>query len=378
MSICIGSTTTLSNIIPFGVWSSANTAIATINAASGLVTGVAAGTDKIYYSVSNSCGSALDSAMVTVDAMPSAGTIAAAYTTICSGTTVHLTDAATGGVWGSADPAIATVSSAGIVTGVSAGSALITYTVTNTSGCTAIASIVINVAGSIPAASVSPVGTVTLCHGNTITMAVSATGAGLTYQWLRNGAAIAGAVSSAYTTTTAGVYSVQISNGSCSETITGPTITPPPTPVVSYSPPDELYTGTFSTYQWYRNGTAIGGANSSTYYYSEGGDYSVEVTNSTGCSETSIPYSVSGVSAVNVVVNNTDVKVYPNPASSMLNIDAPIKVNATILGIDGVTLMEITDATSIDISRLAAGMYMVQVYDGRGILLKTAKFAKID
>jgi len=378
MSICIGSTTTLSNIIPFGVWSSANTAIATINAASGLVTGVAAGTDKIYYSVSNSCGSALDSAMVTVDAMPSAGTITAAYTTICSGTTVHLTDAATGGVWGSADPTIATVSSAGIVTGVSAGSALITYTVTNTSGCTAIASIVIDVAGSIPAASVSPAGTVTLCHGNTITMEVSATGAGLTYQWLRNGAAIAGAVSSAYTTTTAGVYSVQISNGSCSETITGPTVTPPPTPVVSYSPPDELYTGTFSTYQWYRNGTAIGGANSSTYYYSEAGDYSVEVTNSTGCTETSIPYSVSGVSAVNVVVNKSDVKVYPNPASSMLNIDAPIKVNATILGIDGVTLMEITDATSIDISRLAAGMYMVQVYDGNGILLKTAKFAKID
>ena len=58
--------------------------------------------------------------------------------------------------------------------------------------------------------------------------------------------------------------------------------------------------------------------------------------------------------------------------------DAPIKVNVTILGIDGVTLMEITDATSIDISRLAAGMYMVQVYDGSGILLKTAKFAKID
>ncbi len=48
--------------------------------------------------------------------------------TICVGSTVTLTPATTGGTWTSSNTAVATVSSSGVITGVSGGSATITYT----------------------------------------------------------------------------------------------------------------------------------------------------------------------------------------------------------------------------------------------------------
>ncbi|WP_193372059.1 Ig-like domain-containing protein, partial [Pedobacter agri] len=51
-TVCVGSTTQYSNSTSGGVWSSSNTAVATVNA-SGLVTGVSAGTATIIYTVTN-------------------------------------------------------------------------------------------------------------------------------------------------------------------------------------------------------------------------------------------------------------------------------------------------------------------------------------
>ena len=49
-------------------------------------------------------------------------------TTICSGNTSTLTPASSGGVWSSSNTAVATVSSTGVVTGIGAGTATISYT----------------------------------------------------------------------------------------------------------------------------------------------------------------------------------------------------------------------------------------------------------
>ncbi|MNJ98988.1 Calx-beta domain protein [compost metagenome] len=54
---------------------------------------------------------------------------------VCSGATTNLTTTTTGGVWSSSNTAIATVSTTGVVTGVTAGTAAIIYTVTNGNGC---------------------------------------------------------------------------------------------------------------------------------------------------------------------------------------------------------------------------------------------------
>lgn len=80
-SICAGAGATLSNAISGGVWTSSNTGVATINASSGAVTSVAAGTTTITYTTE--CGG-ISTAMLTVNPIPVA-TIAAVGSTIsCS------------------------------------------------------------------------------------------------------------------------------------------------------------------------------------------------------------------------------------------------------------------------------------------------------
>ena len=51
--VCVGDTTKYYDISPFGVWGSSDTTVATIDAVSGIVTGIAAGTAVISYTVSD-------------------------------------------------------------------------------------------------------------------------------------------------------------------------------------------------------------------------------------------------------------------------------------------------------------------------------------
>ena len=70
------------------------------------------------------------------------------------------------------------------------------------------------------------------------------------------------------------------------------------------------------------------------------------------------------------------VSVYPNPTSSVLYIEAKEKVSATVIDVQGKVLLNVTNASLIDISRLASGVYVLQVYDTHGGLLKTEKVVK--
>ncbi len=129
LSVCVDQTTTLSHALAGGMWSSSNTAKATAESATGIVTGVSAGTAVITYMLGAGC---YKTATLTVKAIPTAISGASAVTV---GSTTTLTDATTGGTWSSSSTANAMVgSTSGIVTGVTAGSATITYRVTST-GC---------------------------------------------------------------------------------------------------------------------------------------------------------------------------------------------------------------------------------------------------
>jgi len=130
LSVCIASTTALSDATSGGVWSSSNTATATIGSATGIVTGVASGTATISYNVTNACGTTIKTAVVTVNPLPSAITGTAHA---CVGLTSTLSDGG-GGTWTSSNTAIATVGTGGVVSGVSANTATITYTLST--GCT--------------------------------------------------------------------------------------------------------------------------------------------------------------------------------------------------------------------------------------------------
>ena len=132
-SVCMGSTVTLTESVAGGEWSSGNTAIATIGSTSGVVTPVSAGITSMIYTVTNICGSADTSIIFMVIALPFADTLVG-NDSVCEGDTVHLSDIITSGVWTSSNTGVATVTAAGIVTGVAAGTAVISYTVTTPCG----------------------------------------------------------------------------------------------------------------------------------------------------------------------------------------------------------------------------------------------------
>ncbi len=128
--ICLGSSAVLTTSSGGGVWSSTS-AVATVNSASGTVTGVAAGTDTIRYTVSNICGTAVAVKGITVNALPAAGTITG-RDSICVGSSAVLTTSSGGGVWSTVTGAAAVNSASGAVTGVSGGTDTLVYTVTDT------------------------------------------------------------------------------------------------------------------------------------------------------------------------------------------------------------------------------------------------------
>ena len=120
-----------------GVWSSKNSAIASVNSTSGLVTGASAGITYIYYTVPGvgSCGTVKDSIRVRTTAPPIAGTLSGTRS-ICSNGSTTLASTVTGGAWSSRNTNIATVvSGTGLVSGVNSGTVYIKYTVNGTGGC---------------------------------------------------------------------------------------------------------------------------------------------------------------------------------------------------------------------------------------------------
>lgn len=130
-SVCAGSSVTITSTISGGTWTSSNTAIATVGSSTGIVTGVSTGMAYITYSVASTCGIAYDYTTIYVNPTVTAGPI---YGTLSAnvGATSTLTDYTYGGTWLSFDPSIATISTSGVVTGVSAGSVEILYIV---NGC---------------------------------------------------------------------------------------------------------------------------------------------------------------------------------------------------------------------------------------------------
>ncbi len=162
-AVCEASVILLTNTITGGVWTSADTAIATVNT-EGVVTGIAGGVTTISYAVTTVCGTATATHAVTVNPLPGAGVITGPAH-VCLGFAITLHDTATGGIW-SASNATATIAG-NVVTGVTPGVDTITYTVINSCG-TAVATYAVTVDP------LSDTGTITgapmVCQGSAISL----------------------------------------------------------------------------------------------------------------------------------------------------------------------------------------------------------------
>lgn len=223
-SVCEGSTVTLENVTTGGSWSSSNTATAIVNSSTGSVTGVSAGTANITYTYTNSnnCTNTA-SAVVTVNALPTVAAITGA-TNICAGLTTQLASTTTGGTWSSSNTSVATVSTSGVVTGVSAGAATISYAVTNGNSCSTTISATVNVNAAMTA-SITAGSTTTFCQGGSVTLTANS---GTTYLWST------GAQTQSINVSTGGSYYVTVSNANgCSATSASTTVTVNALPTVA-------------------------------------------------------------------------------------------------------------------------------------------------
>lgn len=301
--VCTGTTSTLTNTTTGGTWVSATPAVATVNAWTGVVTGITVGTTYITYNAASGCSV---SAVVTVSPSP---TVSVGSGTLCVGATTPLTVSPIGGVWTSSSPVIS-ISMSGIVTGVSPGTATITYAAS--SGCSGTTVVTVVASPSVA------VGTGNLCLGSPYGAAGTPAG-GI---WTSSDLAVFTVASSTGIMTPVAVGTAYVTYTLPTGCNSIATVTVNPLPVISASSTPATCGNTYTL-------TATGG---STYVWSSGGlscsSCASPVASPTGpVTYTVTGYSAAGCAGTPVTVTLSGNRIYGHinfssatPASPVLNV----------------------------------------------------------
>ena len=133
--LCVGTVTTLTGSPAGGTWLRIN-GDETVYA-DGSVLPANTGSGTIYYGFHNSCGSSTAVYHFTNGTAPQLDPVTG-VATFAAGSTSSYADATAGGTWSSDFPALATISSTGLLTAVNSGTEVIRYSTTNTCGTSAV------------------------------------------------------------------------------------------------------------------------------------------------------------------------------------------------------------------------------------------------
>lgn len=298
------------------------------------ITTAAAGT--YILTVSNSCGSAgaVSTAFVTVNQLP----VVSAGVSVCTGSTMQLTPGS-GGAWTSSNPTVASVTNAGVVTGLQQGSATFSFTdaVTGCSNTTSPVAVLPRPTAQITSTDIS------ICNGGSTAISGTVVATGNWTLTLSNGATATGSGNGSFsipvspvTTTTYSISSLtDFYCASVPGDLTGTVTVTVNDPVVISSQPQASQTvcssfpvsfsvsatGTGLTYQWYTGATAlvnnanISGATGPTLSIAQAsmadaGVYHVVVSGLAPCSPV-----VSDDAALTVI---QDIEIVSQPATAML------------------------------------------------------------
>lgn len=131
--------------------------------------------------------------------------------------------------------------------------------------------------------------------------------------------------------------------------------------------------GSGYTYQWYKDGQLISGATNQTYKPTQDGSYTVKVTGVGSCSATSdgYPFIANGIKT-----NALDaaVRIYPNPASEAIYVEAPLNgnnvININVYSVIGKLIYQESytnngQAHQVNMSGIAAdGIYFIKLQSG--------------
>ncbi len=145
-------------------------------------------------------------------------------------------------------------------------------------------------------------------------------------------------------------------------------------PSISFSAPTLSTDAGFASYQWLLSGSPIGGATSSTYDPTTSGVYSVEMTDSAGCTYTSDTLMVV-ITALNEAATGTALTLSPNPTSGRFTLSC-VGATATthtlrVMDLAGRVITELQASPvagqlqlELDLSAQTAGMYLIELSNG--------------
>ena len=396
-SICLGASVSLTDTVPSGIWTVAN---ADAGVLGGVVTGTSAGTDTIFYTVANACGPNTAYKAINIIGQPDAGIISGTGG-ICAGTADSFTETVPGGFWISQDGNTAV--SGGAVTGISAGTDIIIYVVSNSCfSDSALYPVVVYPAVPVPLISIAPPDAVcdNVMFQNFGTHIYPP--ANVTYNWTAENAVVwttgvAGRNALVNFTTpssTAVITLTAIDDSSGCHSVAVDTVSVSGT---AADMPQVIYTyGQFIclqndevSYQWGYDDKATLDSTILTGEVNQGyinaspdpGKYYWVMVSRNGCLQKAY-YQTPSTGIANINTGDVDVKVYPNPAAEIVyvelstNVTGAITVEVTnLLGQKLSTAPAINDVATVNVGGLPAGTYLVNCYRD-GIRLKTVELIK--
>ncbi len=126
------------------------------------------------------------------------------------------------------------------------------------------------------------------------------------------------------------------------------------------------------TYQWYLNGSAINSATSNTYIATQGGSYTVMVTDTNGCTATSNPVIISGIEDI---TEADIVTIYPNPTQNNWQLivgNSFIGGTAEIFDSKGQFVFQqlITNHQSLITFDAASGIYLLRISSNKSSVVR--------
>lgn len=182
-----------------------------------------------------------------------------------------------------------------------------------------------------------------------------------------------------YVYTASGIYTQILANAArCDSTLTlDLTLSQIEKPVININEFTLGVTDTYATYQWIRNGMPVSGATNPTYTVTENGNYQVAVKNENDCADTSAVYTVTNYTGVETLKTLAkQINVYPNPTADMVYIQSPVKVNIMLTDMQARTIREAEGIHGLSLKDLSDGIYLLQISDRNGTLIKMEKVVK--